>query len=60
MKKGDMIVLASIIVLSLVLFFLTDQTLREAQNKYASVQIAGREVQKIPLEGGKKNPGVQI
>lgn len=54
MKKGDKIVLASIIVISLVLFFLTSQTLREAQNKYVSVQISGREVQKIPLEGEKK------
>ena len=54
MKKGDKIVLASIIVISLVLFFLTGQTLREAQNKYVSVQISGREVQKISLKKEKK------
>ena len=50
MKKGDKIVFASIIVISLVLFFLTGQTLREAQNKYVSVQISGQEVQKISLK----------
>ena len=54
MKKGDKIVLASIIVISLVLFFLTGQTLREAQNKYVSVQISGREVQKISLKKEKE------
>ena len=54
MKKGDKIVLASIIVISLVLFFLTSQTLREAQNKYVSVQISGREVQKISLKKEKE------
>lgn len=54
MKKGDKIVLASIIVISLVLFFLTGQTLREAQNKYVSVQISGQEVQKISLKKEKK------
>ena len=54
MKKGDKIVLASIIVISLVLFFLTGQTLREAQNKYVSIQISGREVQKISLKKEKE------
>ena len=54
MKKGDKIVLVSIIVISLVLFFLTGQTLREAQNKYVSVQISGREVQKISLKKEKE------
>lgn len=54
MKKGDKIVLASIIVISLVLFFLTSQTLREAQNKYVSVQISGQEVQKISLKKEKE------
>ncbi|MBS4872500.1 MAG: NusG domain II-containing protein [Peptoniphilus sp. oral taxon 375] len=54
MKKGDKMVLASIIVISLVLFFLTSQTLREAQNKYVSVQISGREVQKISLKKEKE------
>ena len=54
MKKGDKIVLASIIVISLILFFLTGQTLREAQNKYVSVQISGREVQKISLKKEKE------
>lgn len=54
MKKGDKIILASIIVISLVLFFLTGQTLREAQNKYVSVQISGREVQKISLKKEKE------
>lgn len=54
MKKGDKIVLASIIVISLVMFFLTSQTLREAQNKYVSVQISGREVQKISLKKEKE------
>lgn len=54
MKKGDKIVLALIIVISLVLFFLTSQTLREAQNKYVSVQISGQEVQKISLKKEKE------
>lgn len=54
MKKGDKIVLASIIVISLVMFFLTGQTLREAQNKYVSVQISGQEVQKISLKKEKE------
>lgn len=54
MVKGDKIVLASIILISLLLFFLTGRTIHQAQNKYLSIQISGKEVQRVDLVPGQE------
>lgn len=54
MVKGDKIVLFIIILVSLGLFFVTTRPPKEGTSKYISVQIAGKEVDKIPLKEGQE------